>query len=104
MKVLDVIQAIGEPTRFEILRLLRQGEMAAGEIADRFAVTRPAVSQHLGVLRRAGLVHERRAGTYRYYSVRSEGFDILRDFLDDFWTVRLRRLKQAAQRLAREKS
>ena len=48
-------------------------------------------------------MHERRTGTYRYYRLRSEGFDVLRDFLNDFWTVRLRRLKQAAERLGQDK-
>lgn len=104
MTVLAVMQAIGEPTRLKILRLLREREMSAGQIASRFSVTRPAVSQHLRVLRRAGLLRERRAGTHRYYRVRVEGFEALRGFLDTFWDFRLARLKAAAETAELEKS
>jgi len=97
MTVLTTIQAMGEPTRFEILHLVRHRELAAGDIARHFATTRPAISQHLRVLRRAGLLNERRLGTKRLYSVRPEGFDELRAFIERFWDVRLRRLKVAAE-------
>ena len=101
--MLAMIQAIGEPTRFEILRLIRGRELAAGEIAHRFAVTRPAVSHHLSVMREAGLLQERRAGTKRLYSVRPEALEELRNFIDGFWEPRLRRLKHAAETLERSK-
>jgi len=78
--------------------------MSAGQIADRFTVTRPAVSQHLRVLRRAGLLHERRSGRRRYYRVRLEGFEGLRKFLDGFWSDRLARLKSIAEKVEREQS
>jgi DNA-binding transcriptional ArsR family regulator len=93
-----VVQAISEPRRREILRLIRDRERAAGEIAAHFEVTRPAVSQHLTVLKNAGLVSERRDGTRRYYRARPEGLAELRSFLDGFWDDRLERLKRAAEK------
>src|SRR3954452_9841655 len=93
----DVARAIAEPNRREILRLVRDDELSAGQIAANFEISRPAVSQHLGVLRTAGLVEERRAGTRRLYRARPEGMAGLRDFLDDFWSNRLERLGLAAE-------
>jgi DNA-binding transcriptional ArsR family regulator len=92
-----VVQAIGEPRRREILRLIQSRELSAGEIASRFDVTRPAISQHLTVLKAAGLVSERREGTRRLYRARPEGLAELRSFLDGFWEGRLERLKVAAE-------
>src|SRR5215471_8749147 len=100
---LATIQAIGDPTRFEILCLIRGRELAAGEIADHFAVTRPAISHHLGVLRKAGLLRERRAGTKRLYRISPEAVDELRSFIEGFWEPRLRRLKRAAEAIERSK-
>jgi DNA-binding transcriptional ArsR family regulator len=91
------LQAISEPRRREILALVRDRELAAGEIAARFEVTRPAISQHLTVLKNAGLVSERRDGTRRLYRARPEGLAELRSFLDGFWGDRLEQLKQAAE-------
>jgi DNA-binding transcriptional ArsR family regulator len=71
--------------------------MSAVEIAARFDVSRPAISQHLTVLRGAGLLDERRQGTSRLYRARPEGLAGLRDFLDKFWSDRLARLKLAAE-------
>jgi DNA-binding transcriptional ArsR family regulator len=93
-----VVQAISEPRRREILRLVRDEELPAGEIAARFDVTRPAISQHLTVLKNAGLIAERRAGTRRFYRARPEGLEELRSFLDDFWAGRLERLKAVVER------
>jgi DNA-binding transcriptional ArsR family regulator len=93
----DVTRAIAVPRRREILALVRDQELSAGEIASRFEITRPAVSQHLGVLRDAGLLHERRAGTRRLYRARPEGLVGLRDFINQFWSDRLERLKLAAE-------
>lgn len=90
-------KALAEERRREILSLLGDGEMSAGEIAGRFDVSRPAISQHLAVLREAGLLGERRVGTRRLYRVRPEGMAGLRDFLDRFWSQRLERLKLAAE-------
>lgn len=92
-----VARAIAEPHRRQILALVRERELSAGEIAANFDVTRPAVSQHLKVLRGAGLLSERRQGTSRLYRARPEGLAGLRDFMDEFWTDRLERLKLAAE-------
>jgi DNA-binding transcriptional ArsR family regulator len=93
----EAIRAIAEPNRRRILQLVTAKELSAGEIASRFEITRPAVSQHLGVLREAGLVSERREGTRRLYSLRPEGFDDLKSFLEAFWDEGLERLKVAAE-------
>jgi DNA-binding transcriptional ArsR family regulator len=92
-----VARAIAEPRRRQILSLVSDEELSAGEIASRFDVSRPAISQHLTVLRGAGLLSERRQGTSRYYRARPEGLAGLRDFMDRFWTDRLERLKLAAE-------
>jgi DNA-binding transcriptional ArsR family regulator len=97
-----VIQAISEPRRRKILRMVRDRELAAGEIAARFDVTRPAISQHLTVLRNAGLVSERREGTRRLYRARPEGLAKLQTFLDGFWEDRLERLKLSAEQEERK--
>ncbi len=97
-----MIEAIAEPRRREILRLVRDEEMTAGRIAARFDVTRQAISQHLRVLHGARLVSERRDGTRRLYRVRPEGLIELRAFLDDFWSNRLEKLKREVE--ADEKS
>jgi DNA-binding transcriptional ArsR family regulator len=93
----EVTRALAEPRRRAILSLVRDAELSAGEIASRFDVSRPAVSQHLTVLRGAGLLSERREGTRRLYRARPEGLADLRDFLNGFWTDRLERLKLAAE-------
>ena len=76
---------------------MRDDERSAGEIAAHFDVTRPAISQHLRVLKEAGLVDERRDGTRRLYRLRTEGLDELRAFLDDLWRNRLARLKHTIE-------
>jgi len=104
LSVLGKIQALSNETRFEIVKLVRRREMAAGTIARRFKLTRPAVSQHIGVLREAGLLDERRVGSKRLYVVRTEAFDELVEFIEAFWRPRLRRLKQAAEAAERGKT
>jgi DNA-binding transcriptional ArsR family regulator len=91
------LKAIAAPRRREILSLVRHSELPAGEIAAHFDVTRPAVSQHLTVLKEAGLVHERRNGTKRLYRARPEGLVGLRAFLEEFWDDRLDTLKREAE-------
>jgi DNA-binding transcriptional ArsR family regulator len=103
-KILNVFQAIGEPTRFRILRMLTKREMSASQIAGKFSSTRPAISQHLRVLRKAGLLSERRVGTFRYYRVRNEAFDELRKFIDSYWEFGLARLKESAENIESDKS
>jgi DNA-binding transcriptional ArsR family regulator len=78
---MEVFEAIAQPKRREILRLLAAGELSAGEIASRFAVTQPAISQHLKVLKEAGLISERRDAQRRLFSVRPEGLADLHGFL-----------------------
>jgi DNA-binding transcriptional ArsR family regulator len=85
----EALKAIAEPRRRAILRLVAHDELAAGEIAAAFDVTRTAISQHLTVLKSAGLLSERRAGTRRLYRARPEGLDGLREFLDDMWAASL---------------
>lgn len=94
---MEIFEAIAQPKRREILRLLADGELSAGEVASRFAVTQPAISQHLMVLRETGLVNERRAGTRRLYSVRPEGLAGLHTFLAQVLPERLERLKQLVE-------
>ena len=91
------LKAIAEPRRQEILRLVWSQERAAGEIAQHFQVSRPAISKHLRVLREAGLVEERRVGTRRFYSARAESLLELRRFLEGFWDEGLLAVKQAAE-------
>ena len=92
------LKAIAEPSRRRILTLVRDGELSAGQIAAEFDVTRQAVSQHLGVLKEAGLVDERRNGTRRLYRARPEGLTEVRAFLEEFWDERLEALKREAER------
>ena len=91
------IRAIAEPRRRDILRLVWSAELPAGEIASHFEVTRPAISQHLRVLKDAGLVSERRDGTRRLYRARHETLAELRSFLASFWDERLAILKAEAE-------
>jgi DNA-binding transcriptional ArsR family regulator len=91
------LKAIAAPRRRQILSLIRAGELSAGEIAAQFNVTRPAVSQHLNVLKEAGLVSERRNGTRRLYRARPEGLAQVKAFLEEFWDERLDALKREAE-------
>jgi DNA-binding transcriptional ArsR family regulator len=92
------LKAIAAPRRRQILTLVRGGELCAGEIAAHFDVTRPAISQHLTVLKQAGLVSERRNGTRRLYRARQQGLEELRTFLEGFWDERLDALRREAER------
>jgi DNA-binding transcriptional ArsR family regulator len=100
----EAIQALAEPRRRDILTLVFGREMKSGEIAAHFSVTRPAISQHIQVLKRAGLLHERRQGTCRYYRARPEGLEDLRRFIEQFWDYRLQLLKVAAEEEERRES
>jgi len=92
------LRAIAEPHRRQIIRLVWDGELSAGEIASHFDVSRPAISQHIGVLKEVGLVTERRNGTRRLYRASTERLVELRTFLDEFWGDRLEALKREAER------
>jgi DNA-binding transcriptional ArsR family regulator len=99
----DALRALAEPRRRAILRLVAHDELAAGEIAAAFDVSRTAISQHLTVLRNAGLISERRLATRRLYRARPEGLAGLREFLDDMWASSLdvaRRLAEADRGLS----
>src|SRR5687768_14790518 len=97
------LKAIAAPRRRQILTLVRDDELAAGEIAAHFDVTRPAVSQHLNVLKEAGLVSERRNGTRRLYRARPEGLVELRAFLEEYWDPRLDALKRESEKEEKKK-
>ncbi len=95
--MINALKAIAAPRRQEILRLVWNQERAAGDIAQHFDVSRPAISKHLRILREAGLVDERRKGTQRLDSARAEALLELRRFLDSFWDQGLQAIKQAAE-------
>ncbi len=97
------LKALAEPRRRDILRLVWSQELAAGEIAARFDVTRPAISQHLRVLSEADLVTERRDGTRRLYRARPDTVEELQSFLARFWDERLDRLRDVAEAAERDK-
>jgi DNA-binding transcriptional ArsR family regulator len=97
------LKAIAAPRRRRILTLVRDRELSAGEIAAQFDVSRPAVSQHLNVLKEAGLVSERRNGTRRLYRARPEGLADLKKFLEGFWDERLEALKREAEKEERKR-
>jgi DNA-binding transcriptional ArsR family regulator len=92
------LRALSDPGRRRILTLVRDEEHSAGEIAAEFTTSWPAVSQHLRVLKEAGLLTERREGTRRLYRARPEGLDDVRAFLDEFWDDKLERLKREVER------
>jgi DNA-binding transcriptional ArsR family regulator len=93
----DALQALGDPTRRSVLEQLREGPRAVGEIAAQLPVSRPAVSQHLRVLKEAGLVTERQDGTRRLYRVDPNGLAGLRAYLEGFWEEALASFKVAAE-------
>ena len=103
MSMEAALRAIAEPRRRRILELVGGRELSAGEIASHFEVTRPAISQHLGVLKEAGLVDERRNGTQRLYRARPQGLAELKAFLDGFWDEKLEALQREAEREEKEK-
>jgi DNA-binding transcriptional ArsR family regulator len=92
-----VLRALAEPQRRRILTLVRDREMPAGEIAEHFDITHQAVSQHLKVLRDAGVLRERREGTRRLYAIRPEAIASVRAFLDELWPASLDRLKSTVE-------
>jgi DNA-binding transcriptional ArsR family regulator len=91
------LQALGDPTRRSVLEELRDGPRAVGEIAAGLPVSRPAVSQHLRVLKEAGLVTERQHGTRRLYRVEPDGLAEVREYLENFWEEALTNFKAAAE-------
>ena len=98
MNTNGVLDALGDPTRRQIFESLRGGPRSVGELADGLPVSRPAVSQHLRVLKRAGLVSDRRDGTRRLYRVEPGGLAGLRDYFDGFWGEALERFAAEARK------
>lgn len=98
-----VLRALAEPQRARIVRLVGHTELAAGEVAAQFDITAQAVSQHLRVLREAGVLHERRDGTRRLYSLRPEAIESVRQFLEELWPSSLTALKREVERGKRSK-
>ena len=95
---MDAFLALADPTRRQIIESLASGESAFGDLADQFDMSRPAVSQHLKVLRQAGLVHVRKDAQRRIYRLNAEGLDELEAWLDSvrrFWSARLDDLERA---------
>jgi DNA-binding transcriptional ArsR family regulator len=93
-----VLDALGDPTRRLVFKRLRNGARSVGEIAAGMDVSRPAVSQHLAVLKQAGLVVARAEGTRRLYAVDARGIEALRSWLNGFWDQALAAFKEAAER------
>jgi DNA-binding transcriptional ArsR family regulator len=91
------MSALGDPTRRAIFERLAAGPRAVGELADEFPISRPAVSQHLKVLKDAGLVIDRRAGTRRLYQLDPHGVGALRAYFDTFWNQALAAFKTAVE-------
>ena len=98
-----VLDALGDPTRRAVLEVLRGGAQPVGEIAKHLPVSRPAVSQHLRVLKEAGLVRDRQDGTRRLYAIDAKGLDALRTYLERYWDTALGAFEAAARDEARKK-
>lgn len=92
-----VLDALGDPTRRAVLELIRGGPRPVGAIAAQLPVSRPAVSQHLHVLKEAGLVRDRKEGTRRLYGVDPAGLETLRAYLEGFWDTALTAFRDAAE-------
>ncbi|MEO8678922.1 MAG: metalloregulator ArsR/SmtB family transcription factor [Vicinamibacterales bacterium] len=101
-QVSTALGALSDPTRRAIFERLVGGPSAVGDLANAFPVSRPAVSQHLRVLKRAGLVTDRAEGTRRVYQVHPPALDAIRAYFDKFWSTSLMSFKQAAEGRSRK--
>ncbi len=88
------LDALGNPVRRKILRHLRESSLSVNELAARFTVSRPAISRHLRVLSKGGLIETRGSGARHRYALRIKGFGPVREFLDEFWDTALARLEE----------
>ena len=95
--VTNALLALADPTRREVFETLRRGPRSVGEVAAKLPVSRPAVSQHLKVLKEAGLVTDRAEGTRRVYQVDPRGLGPLRQWLDQFWGDALKSFADKAE-------
>jgi DNA-binding transcriptional ArsR family regulator len=93
-----VLDALGDPTRRSIFESLRSGPHSVGELAEGLPVSRPAVSQHLRVLKEAGLVSDTKDGTRRVYRIEPDALRQVRDYFDGFWSEALERFREAARK------
>src|SRR5919108_3081697 len=98
MAYIHPMDALGDPTRRAIFERLRSGPRPVVELARGLPVSRPAVSQHLRVLKEAGLVREHRQGTRNFYSVNGDGLAELRDYFERYWDEALAAFKEAAEK------
>jgi len=98
VKTYGAFEALGDPTRRAVVELLRAGPRSVGELAALLPVSRPAVSQHLKVLKRARLVADERAGTRRLYRLDPSGLDDVRRYVESFWSDALASFKASAER------
>jgi DNA-binding transcriptional ArsR family regulator len=98
------LRALADGNRRAILAVVRDSPRAVGQIAEDVAMSQQAVSHHLRVLRGAGLVTETREGTRHLFMVRTDGFDVVRQFVEGFWPTKLAALKAAAEKTARERA
>lgn len=98
MAYADVLNALADPTRRSVFERLAGGHRSVGELAAELPVSRPAVSQHLRVLKDVGLVSEQQVGTRRYYRARPEGLAELRTYVERFWKEALASFKEAAEK------
>src|SRR5450432_1545696 len=94
------LDALGDPTRRAILERLLAGPLPVGKLADGFPISRPAISQHLRVLKAASLVIDTTLGTKRVYQINPEGFAALREYFDRFWNVALNAFKKKVEEKA----
>jgi DNA-binding transcriptional ArsR family regulator len=98
------IKALGDPTRRTIFELVARGPISVGAIAEQVPVSRPAVSQHLKVLKEADLVVDRADGTRRVYEMNPDGLEALRSYFERFWNSALWAFKRAAEKAAGEEN
>lgn len=96
------LDALGDPTRRAILARLSTGAISVGELARDFPVSRPAISQHLRILKQANLVFDRPAGTRRLYQLNPEGFESLREYFDQFWGQALQAFQRKIEQETKE--
>lgn len=91
------LDALGDATRRAILARLRMGPLPVGALAEKLPISRPAVSQHLRILKEANLVIDQASGTQRLYSINRESFRALRNYFDPFWTTALSEFKKKVE-------
>ena len=95
---MHALDALGNPVRRKILRQLRDSPLSVNDLAARFPISRPAISRHLSVLAKSGLVEARSGGPRHQYAVRLKGFTPVREFLDEFWDSALARLEELSRK------